>query len=263
MEHPVKQIKILTLNTWHDHGPWRERWEILMQELRSLDADIVGFQEVFDMTLADDIKKRSGYPYLAVSGEPSGLVFLSKFRPVEQACLVMDTRSPTEEYRRYAFYVQVEFPGGRRLALFNTHLSWKAAEERVREEQVQELAAFVKARTGALPAVIMGDFNTAPETLSIKFLTGAEKWVDTFAFANPGARGLTWDYKNPFAEKERDKMAERRIDYIFIRGGTGKVPGIVSSQLVFNAPSADGIYPSDHFGVMTDLNFEMFGNASN
>ena len=245
-------MKILTLNTWQERGPWRERWDLIFRGLRDYDADIVGFQEVFNMDWAKELHARSGYPYLAVSGEHSGLIFLSKFKPVEQACLVMKTKSPTEDYQRYAFYLRVD-AGGEHVALFNTHLSWRADENEIRMKQTLELEAFVLEKAGDLPTAVLGDFNGASNTPPVVYLREIRKWIDTFWTKNPGVPGLTWDYRNPYAEAEREKMAERRIDFIFIRERTGPFEKIVSSRVVFHEPSAAGVFPSDHFGVMTEF----------
>ncbi|MFH1208910.1 MAG: endonuclease/exonuclease/phosphatase family protein [Candidatus Omnitrophota bacterium] len=246
-------MKILTLNTWQERGPWRDRWELILKGLKEYDADIVGLQEVFNMDWAREIHKRSGYPYLAVSGEHSGLIFLSKFKPVEQECLVMKTKSPTEDYLRYVFYIQVD-TGEEKVALFNTHLSWKADENEIRLKQTLELETFAQKKSGDLPVALMGDLNAGPDTPSVTHLREMLKWCDTFSAKNPGESGLTWDYRNPYAEAEREKMAERRIDYIFIREKTGLFKKIRSSRIVFNRPSGEGVYPSDHFGVMTEFN---------
>ena len=211
------------------------------------------------MGWAREIHKRSGYPYLAVSGEHSGLIFLSKFRPVEQECLVMKTKSPTEDYLRYVFYIRVD-TGEEKIALFNTHLSWKANENEIRLKQTLELEAFVqkkagrpKEQVGNLPVALMGDLNAGPDTPSVTYLRKRLKWCDTFEAKNPDDPGFTWDYQNPYAEAEREKMAERRIDYVFVRERTGPFKKINSSSIVFNKSSEEGVYPSDHFGVMTEF----------
>ena len=260
-------MKILTLNTWQERGPWRERWELILKGLKEYDADVVGFQEVFNMDWAREIRERSGYPYLAVSGEHSGLIFLSKLKPVEQECLVMKTKSPTEDYLRYAFYLRVDTHKGQ-VAFFNTHLSWKAHENEIRLKQTLELEAFVEKKAGRpektgeprlmdkagdLPAVLMGDLNAGPDTPSVTYLREKLKWCDTFKTKHPDALGLTWDYRNPYAEAEREKMAERRIDYIFVRERTGLFQKLESSRVVFNEPRGD-VWASDHFGVMTEFN---------
>ncbi len=193
-------MKILTLNTWQERGPWRERWELIFRGLKEYQADIVGLQEVFNMEWAEEARERSGYPYLAVSGEHSGLVFLSKFKPVEQECLVMKTRSPSEDYLRYAFYLRVD-TGTQDVALFNTHLSWRADENEFRMKQTLELEAFVNQKSVNLPAVVLGDFNGGASTPPVVYLREIRKWIDTFYVKNPGDLGLTWDYRNPYAEK--------------------------------------------------------------
>lgn len=261
-------MKILTLNTWQERGPWRERWELILRGLKEYDADVIGLQEVFNMEWAEDVRKRSGYPYLAVSGEHSGLIFLSRFKPVEQECLTLKTKSPTEDYLRYAFYVRVDTGAGE-IALFNTHLSWRADENEIRMKQTLELEAFVNQKAPGLPAALLGDLNGAANTPPVVYLREIRKWIDTFWTKNPGDLGLTWDYRNPYAEAEREKMAERRIDYIFIRERAGPFEKIKSSKVVFNEPlagggqaplyknqngaSPQGIWPSDHFGVMTEF----------
>ena len=245
-------MKILTLNTWQERGPWHDRWELILKGLKEYDADIVGFQEVFNMDWAREVRERSGYPYLAVSGEHSGLIFLSKFKPVEQECRVMKTKSPTEDYLRYVFYVRVD-TGTEKIALFNTHLSWKVDEDEIRMKQTLELEAFVNQKASNLPAAVLGDFNGAETTPSVVYLRETGKWIDAFGIMNPSDPGLTWDYRNPYAEAEREKMAERRIDYIFIRGRTRPFKKILSSRLVFNESSLVSVFPSDHFGVMTEF----------
>jgi len=245
-------MKILTLNTWQERGPWHDRWERIFCGLAKHQADIVGFQEVFNMDWAEEIHKRSGYPYLAISGKHSGLIFLSKFKPVEQECLVMKTKSPTEDYLRYIFYIRVD-TGKEKIAVFNTHLSWKADENEIRLKQTLELEAFVQKKAGNLPMVLLGDLNAGPDASSVTYLRETLGWCDTFEAKNPGDPGLTWNYRNPYAEAEREKMAERRIDYIFIREQMGPFKKIQSSNIVFDKPSDNGVYPSDHFGVMTEF----------
>ena len=63
--------------------------------------------------------------------------------------------------------------------------------------------------------------------------------------------GITWDNRNPFAATDHEP--DRRIDYVFVGyprdGGRGQV---VRAELVGTAP-VDGVWPSDHFGVVADL----------
>lgn len=248
-------IKILTLNTWQEKGPWRERWELIFAGLKFVLPDIIGFQEVFNMEWAEEIQKRSGYPYLIKSGQNSGLIFLSKYPAIVSECITFKAKSPSESYSRYAHYALFQV-GNKRLAGFNTHLSWLQKDDDIRLAQCRELMSFArkKSRAGWLglflryPAFMVGDFNSASNKPSIQAVQ--KVWEDTYAVVNPGQSGLTWDYRNPQAERARDHMPERRIDYIWTRGLKGRAK---RSEVVFNQPDANGTYPSDHFGVVTEI----------
>ncbi len=247
-------LRILTLNTWQERGPWRERWELIFAGLRFYLPDIVGFQEVFNMDWVDEIGKRSGFPYLIKSGQNSGLIYLSKYPVLRSECLTYKTKSPSEDYNRYAHFALFQV-GRHKIAGFNTHLSWLMPEDDIRLNQTRELLAFARKKSarwlglgGAYPSFLMGDLNSAPNKPSVEAVK--KVMTDTYAELNPEKPGLTWDYCNPFAERARDHMPERRIDYIFTQGLKEKTK---SSEIVFNQPDANGTYPSDHFGVMTEV----------
>lgn len=248
-------MKILTLNTWTTRGPWRERWELILEGIKEYSPDVIGFQEVFCIEWVREIQRRAGYQFLVEEGNETGNIFLSKFRPVEQARLKMKTKSPSEDYFRYVLFTLIDF-GRREISFFNTHLSWKSDEGEIRKKQIDELKGFIKEREGKFLSIVLGDFNAAPDTPEITGLREKEKWIDVFAEINPGVEGLTWDYKNQFAYLAKDKMAERRIDYIFIKKSKGIKLGIKSAELVFDKPSKENIFASDHFGVLTELEFE-------
>ncbi len=209
------------------------------------------------MDWAEEIQKRSGYPHLIKSGQHSGLIFLSKYSALESECLIYKTKSPSEDYLRYAHYALFEI-GNKRLASFNTHLSWLPIDDEIRYKQTRELLDFAGSKAGRswkrwfkpYPLIALGDFNSAPNKPSIQAVQAV--WEDTFAELNPGAAGLTWDYRNPYAERARETMPERRIDYILTCGLRGRAK---RSEVVYNQPDANGTYPSDHFGVITEIEF--------
>ncbi len=247
-------LRLLTLNTWQERGPWRERWELIFAGLKFYLPDIVAFQEVFNIDWADEVQKRSGFPYLSKSGQNSGLIFLSKYPILKSECLTYKTKSPNEDYNRYAHFALFQV-GRQRVAGFNTHLSWLLPEDDIRLGQTHELLGFMRQKArrwlglaGVYPSFLTGDLNSDPNKPSVEAVK--KVMTDTYAELNPEKPGITWDYKNPFAERARDRMPERRLDYIFTRGLKGKTK---SSEIVFNQPDANGTFPSDHLGVMTEI----------
>ena len=71
-------MKILTLNTWQERGPWQERWELILEGVSKWSPDIIGFQEVFNRDWAEEVRKRLNFPYLIFPKQPSGLMFLTR-----------------------------------------------------------------------------------------------------------------------------------------------------------------------------------------
>ena len=57
-------VSVLTLNLWHDSGPWPERATRIREEIAALEPDLIGFQEVLvggETDLAREIVEPLGY----------------------------------------------------------------------------------------------------------------------------------------------------------------------------------------------------------
>lgn len=247
-------FRFLTLNTWQERGPWQERWKLIFQEIPEIRPDIIVFQEVFNFQWMKEIKKQLAYPY-AWYPEPScGLLTVSKL-PLEHSIYhAMKTKSPTEDYFRHFTMTTVNANGFRFLAM-NTHLSWKLNEGSIRQGQVEEICQFTRQKP-ELPIVLAGDFNAASETEEVKCLLG-QSLVDSFHQVNPGSRALTWDNRNPYAAGANHKLPDRRIDYVLYRQGSRSQLKPVLSEICFTKPNVEGVYPSDHFGVFTDFEYDV------
>jgi endonuclease/exonuclease/phosphatase family metal-dependent hydrolase len=118
------------------------------------------------------------------------------------------------------------------------------------------------------PAVVAGDFDAAPDRSSIRFMTGRQSLEGTsthfwdaweIAGDGPPDAGFTWSIDNPLVVPITERWStgsrhRRRIDYIFV-GSTfqfRRKARIASCRVVLNKP-ANGMYPSDHFGVMAEI----------
>ena len=117
-----------------------------------------------------------------------------------------------------------------------------------------------------LPTIVAGDLNAAPDAASIRFLTGRQSlcgqsvcYHDAWSVAG-GGDGHTWTETNPNALSGMkqiigQKNYDKRYDYVLVGSWDAHPKGraqIKSAELVLNRP-VDGIWPSDHFGVMVDL----------
>jgi len=277
----VKTLRIATLNIWNKSGPWLERLPAIRAELGELLPDVLGLQEVLRMETgaasfenpldADQAAQiADGFGYRVAFGRAAdfggGLSF-------GNAVL---SRHPIKEQRNFALpgvesgetralcYALVATPYGD-LPVFVTHLNWKLHHGSVRLRQVLavvdhifELCPVDEAR---LPPVLMGDFNAHPEADEIRYLRGEATFegtsvffADAWSYSGTGP-GYTFDRRNRFAALAHEPP--RRIDYIFVRGPDRLFRGEpLSTRLAFasSRPGSDGeIWPSDHFGVVTEI----------
>ncbi|MFA6600668.1 MAG: endonuclease/exonuclease/phosphatase family protein [Candidatus Omnitrophota bacterium] len=245
-------MKILTLNTWQKRGPWQERWQVLLEGLAHLRPDIVGFQELFDSGWAETVRRAAGYPHLVFSNEKAGLVFLSRYPVLRSSCLVMKTQAPSEEYLRYSLFAEVD-AGGKPLALFNTHLSWRPEEGPIREAQAAELLADADLKADGRETLAMGDFNAAPGTPEINRMTHGGGFADIYGCAHPGDPGITWDNAHPYVQMASTVLPDRRIDFLFARNRRALLGNLVSARRVYLEPDSRGIFATDHYGVLAEF----------
>jgi endonuclease/exonuclease/phosphatase family metal-dependent hydrolase len=146
---------------------------------------------------------------------------------------------------RVALRADVQTPAGT-LAIISTHTSRDACQTR----RVAELARQAR---GALPALVMGDFNHGETSAPIQALVRDDGFVDVFRTANPEDTGATvWQRVDAPAP-----TASRRVDFMFLVPGTEYTAEVRHSRVVINTPRhlADGrtLWPSDHYGVLGEM----------
>ena len=130
----------------------------------------------------------------------------------------------------------------------------------VRTAQACALARFTAehAADSAYPPVVTGGLNAEPGSDEVRLLGGLLTspavpvlvLIDAWRYAEPDDPGFTWDHRNGY--RAGRELPDARIDYILVglpRHGRGKV---LSVQLAGTAP-VGGIWPSDHFAVVADL----------
>jgi endonuclease/exonuclease/phosphatase family metal-dependent hydrolase len=73
---------------------------------------------------------------------------------------------------------------------------------------------------------------------------------DVFGEAGKGP-GVTFSLTNPYAALLREP--NRRIDYIFVRGGDERFRGEpLDARVAFDQPMGEA-FPSDHFGLVAEI----------
>ena len=260
-------MRILSWNLWWRYGPWERRGEAIAATLAEIGPDLCGLQEVWSAAgenQAAGLAERLGmhWCWTAASRERDGLTLgnaiLSRWPIAAQAQAALPAGGPAEE-GRLAVHARIDTPGGT-LPMFTTHLTYGPGLSAVRTAQASALAQFVAEHTAdcAYPPVVTGDLNAEPGSDELRLLGGLLTspavpglvLIDAWRYAEPADPGFTWDHRNGY--QADSVIPDSRIDYILVglpRHRRGKVRSV---QLAGTAP-VDGIWPSDHFAVVADL----------
>jgi endonuclease/exonuclease/phosphatase family metal-dependent hydrolase len=263
----MPEIRALTFNIWNRSGPWDERFAAIQTTLAGLKADIIGLQEVIVTEQGDlldqgkAIAESLGYHVVFGSSHGEGYAFgnaiLSRWPIGRHEVFRLPELDGTEP--RTLLFAEVLAPFAK-IPFFTTHLSWRLHEGHVRQAQViaivDHIAALCPAH--AFPPILVGDFNAEPESDEIRFLRGHTAlgrkcvyFADAFRIAGDGSPGVTFSKRNPFAECLREP--ERRIDYVFVREPDDQGRGEPLDATVCCNEPVNGVFPSDHFGVLATL----------
>jgi endonuclease/exonuclease/phosphatase family metal-dependent hydrolase len=276
-------LRVLTLNLWHDMGPWRARAARIRSWLDRLDPDVVGFQEALRGPEVDQVAEllEDRLPHRdfvcaailkrADGDREFGNAIASRWPIVGRDAARLPDRGDHET--RAVLHCEIDAPFGA-LSFTCTHLHWRFHHGDVRCRQVADVARRVIARRPkqGFPPVLVGDFNAEPDSDEIRFLTGGRVldgksvyFHDAWRVAGEGAAepsgplGITWSNRNPYARLALEP--ERRIDYVFTGYPLASGLGLVERCRVVCDDEADGVWPSDHFGVYAELRSEPLPDA--
>jgi endonuclease/exonuclease/phosphatase family metal-dependent hydrolase len=245
-------LTVVTLNLWHDQRDWPRRRSVILEGLRALSPDVICLQEVLQhatlpnqaLTLADSL----GYRAYFVSVDPDtavkryGNAILSRRTVLRTGWKPL---APRSDYRVVA-HAEIEFGGGT-ADVYCTHLHHTLEGSAIRAEQVRDLLDYVGRTRGRGGGVLAGDFNAAPGAPELAPVS--MRFVDAFAAVNAGAaRDSTTTTLNGAVGH-----APMRIDHVWVARDGRPALSPVSAAIVFDAPAADGVWASDHFGVVSRI----------
>ena len=237
---------------------------ILAEQLAALKPAIVSCQECFysDEGKADTLKflaDRLSMNYSFLPGRSknrylegkwvdsqSGLGILSAY-PLT-AVNHLDLPMVLGDDDRKAQQGEVTLPSGKTILVTNTHLT-HLNNTPGRKAQAEALADMVTVNKVDGYNIVCGDFNCEPTSIEFKSFIKISGAVDCYTAGNgPGPRH---SLANAFA-----RNIHICVDHIFALpiSGNNNYPQFINSGVVLNIPDKQtGLYPSDHFGISTEL----------
>jgi endonuclease/exonuclease/phosphatase family metal-dependent hydrolase len=276
----MSRLRIVTINVQNTEGDPR-RTEVINRELRRLAPDLVALQEVVqspECKQLDELLDGTGLQGTHQSD-------MTRYRPpwIERyggSALAtrwshdvlesLDLRgADANDVPWSTLAAAVRVPDAGELLFIAASSSWRPEAEAARERQAMALTDLDERHRRDLPTIIGGDFNAEPDSAGLRYLTGRQSlagrsvyYHDAWAVAGDGP-GWTWTTDNPNARDVIDQIVRqpnhrRRIDYILI-GSWAAHPRshchVRAANLCFDQP-VDDIWPSDHFGVVADVDID-------
>ncbi|QQP97673.1 endonuclease/exonuclease/phosphatase family protein [Lysobacter enzymogenes] len=253
-----REVRVLTLNLWHDKGDWPKRRALIVEEIQRLRPDLIALQEVLQRpglrNQAEDLGEALGYEANFVSVDPAdaprrygNAILLARAGKQTQERKL----EPLNDYRTAAHALALADAGFAGVDFYATHLHNERDGGAVRRRQIDSLLDFVDATAGSGYTVVAGDFNTeadAPELAALR-----ARYADAFASAHPqsAADPQRASTLNPAY------LPAQRIDHVFY---DPKRFAVAEARIVLDH-SRDGVWPSDHFGLFVRLRV-LAGDAS-
>lgn len=243
-------LSVVTLNLWHDKADWPTRQTIIIDALRKRRPDVIVLQEVLQhaalpnqaQTLATALEYE--FRFFSIDAPEAerryGNAILTRHPILADSWIALE---PLDDYRN-AGHVRVDVDG-QTIDVYATHLHYQPAGGDVRSVQTHGLLDFI-ARTRHSDAVLVaGDFNApadAPE-----FAALAAQFGDAYDTLHPAAGQTAFEHStlNPFL------LPPLRVDHVWF--DTSRFEPVEATRL-FDRPR-DGVWASDHFGVLARLRF--------
>ncbi|MER7755079.1 poly(A) polymerase [Kitasatospora sp. NPDC097643] len=248
------ELRVVTWNTlWDRYDADRiatdRRRPLLLAELATADADVIALQEVEPALVALLLAEpwvRAGYTLstdpLGPDVDAYGLLLLSRLPVLEAA---RHTLGPHKAVTALA--VQT---AGAPLTVAAVHLSSDHSADGADRRQ-SELARLAEGLAGVEGDVLLlGDFNDGRSGAQgpAAALGLRDAWTQLYGPADDTA---TFDpVANPLAAVSSLSGRAARLDRVLHRSEHARV---TAAALLGDRPTADGLFPSDHYGVAVDL----------
>jgi endonuclease/exonuclease/phosphatase family metal-dependent hydrolase len=268
------RLRVVTMNLWGRRGSWTERREVLAAGLQELRPDLIALQEAVVDDVYDQVEDLLGSDFHVVhqtAREPGGPgdvetgqgASIASRWPLGQVHeLDLQVTPRTADFACTTLLAEVLAPEPLGPLLFANHLpNWQLNFERERELQAvaagRALEDLVDGRS--MHVVVAGDLTADPDSASVRFWTGRQSldgtsvcYRDAWERVHPDEASVTFTSANPLL-RDRD-WPFTQLDYILVRCGEhgGPTLEITSCERIFAEP-VDGVWASDHFGLVADL----------
>lgn len=240
-----------------DDGPnrWEARRDIFVRTIREQHPDLFGTQELHQEQGDYVVSKLPEYTWFGIdrfgghNDEHMGVFYRKDVLRLKDSGNFWLSDTPDKPgsiswghpLPRMVTWARFEdIKTGRTFYYYNTHLPYREQDEPARLKGAQEIVAHIAKLPADAPFILTGDLNTTPSSETYALLT--RTLTDARATA-PNVEGPEKTFHDFTGQPSQ------RIDFIMTRGFRATHYATVTTQ-------EKGRYPSDHFPVEADLQWE-------
>lgn len=270
------RFRVAALNLWQRYGDWPARRQVLIDGFRASKPDVVGFAESIKTDEYDQVADLFGPEFNSVHSktrDSNGMgISIASHWPIRQVQEVNLNLTPrTAGFPCTTLVAQIIAPEPLGPFLFVNHFpNFQLNMEYERELQAIAVAREIEERVAENKeqVVMVGDMDADPEAASMRFWRGRQSlggmsvcYRDAWESVHSNEPGPTFTPDNPLVRQQVVKGTRpfrdwpfKRIDYVLVRFGShgGNAFDIVNCERIF-AEASNGIWASDHFGLIADL----------
>jgi endonuclease/exonuclease/phosphatase family metal-dependent hydrolase len=258
-------MKIATYNIWNDNSTNDIRFDQLINEINSVDADIIGLQEVTEDFYSNHLLTKTNYEsceFRQYTDDEEGLAILSRY-PIK-SCFFLNT---SEEFS-YSAALNVIFElGESSFSLTNVHLPWDSIK--TQEEQIVVMDRYIHMQKEQADYFIMlGDFNGGFNSSIHRYLNGEQT-------INGNESNPYWDELSSAYAILNDLPLRPTLDFVNNPRWGGKntfyIPSVVDRIYILDnwaektlrnvrifgtdISPENNLSASDHYGVVAEVDF--------
>lgn len=257
-------MKIATYNIWNEETTLDLRAKQIIEEIRAVDADIIGLQEVSTEFYKNHLAPESGYVhhvFMQYPGENEGLAMLSRY-----PLIFLEALYQRENYANSIAMNAFFMVDGVRFSLTNVHLPWDSVA--TREHQILAIDRHLREQNADFH-ILLGDFNSDIGSSIDRYLCGEQTllgyeakpcWNDlarAYAARSGEAIKPTLDtVHNPRWAGKKSMYAPEVMDRIYIRDHWHETELEAVKVFGMEVSKKTGYASSDHYGVVAEVNFK-------
>jgi endonuclease/exonuclease/phosphatase family metal-dependent hydrolase len=245
----IDRLRVATLNIRNLMDRWDERLPLVLADMRAVQPDLLGLQEVVYPLQQDRLIGAAGEGrYETLRGWATRLEYGNAIL-VKSPLVAGAAQRQDLGHGRCAVRTDIVLASGARIAFATTHFHHPAHAESDRYRQAAQLMAWLDGGAPTDARIVVGDFNAKPTEGAYGLLTEAG-YRSAFVEAVGAEPAVTWPsgLDAPMKDTDGDPAC---LDYIWLMGDVRAT----AARLAWDRPAVGDptLYPSDHLGLVAEL----------